>query len=116
MLSHLQEPIWHRRGSRCHGEEPRSHGLEVMAAIEAVLQLGQVTWDMLLADGMAGARNGVLDVAEQGVGPVEPRVLHAGTPTPGDVALVNAGGVSKARKQPRPSLMTRLPGAMACWA
>lgn len=47
---------------------------------------------MLPADRMVSARDGVLDVAQQGVDPVELGVLHAGTPTSGDVAVVDIGG------------------------
>lgn len=46
---------------------------------------------MLPANGMVSARDGVLDVTQQGVDPVELRVLHTGTPTSGDVTVVGVG-------------------------
>jgi hypothetical protein len=42
---------------------------------------------MLLPDGVVSASDRVLDVAEQGVDPVELRIRHAGTTASGDVAL-----------------------------
>lgn len=61
----------------------RNHGLEVIASIEAILELGQAAWGMLPANGMVSGHDGVLDVTQQRVDPVELGVLHAGTPTAG---------------------------------
>lgn len=47
---------------------------------------------MLPTNGMVRAGDRILDIAEKRVDPVELRVLHAGTPTAADVALVNVGG------------------------
>lgn len=47
---------------------------------------------MLPADGMVSAGDRVLDVTQQGVDPVELGVLHTGTPTPGDVAVMDVAG------------------------
>lgn len=47
---------------------------------------------MLPADGMVSASDGVLDVAEQSIDPVELRVCHAGTSSASDVVLMNVGG------------------------
>jgi len=46
---------------------------------------------MLLPDSVVSSSDRVLDVAEQGVDPVELRIRHAGTTASGDVALVDAG-------------------------
>lgn len=40
---------------------------------------------------MVSARDGVLDVTQQVVDPVEIGILHTGTSTAGDVAVVNVG-------------------------
>lgn len=47
---------------------------------------------MLTPDSVVGSSDRVLDVAEQGVDPVELRIRHTGTAATGDVALVDAGG------------------------
>jgi len=55
---------------------------------------------MLATVGMVGAGDRVLDVAEQGINPVELRVLHTGTSTPGDVAVMDVGGGIESSETP----------------
>ena len=51
--------------------ETGDHGRQIVAAIEAVLELGEVTRHVFVADGVEGAGQTGLEVAEQGVGPLE---------------------------------------------
>ena len=51
--------------------ETGDHGGQIVAAVEAVLELGQIARDVLVADGVEGAGQTGLEVAEQGVGPLE---------------------------------------------
>ena len=46
---------------------------------------------MLPADSMVRTGDRVLDVTQQSVDPVERGILHTGTPTPGDVTLMDIG-------------------------
>jgi len=71
---------------------------------------------MLPADGMIGTGDRVLDVTEQRVDPVELRVRHAGTPTAGDMALMNVGSRiegSKASEAVADHLTTRCNGLLS---
>src|SRR4051795_7657098 len=51
--------------------EAGDHGGQIVAAVEAVLELGEVARDVFVADGVEGAGQTGLEVAEQGVGPLE---------------------------------------------
>lgn len=68
---------------------------------------------MLPTDGMVIAGDRVLDVTEQSVVPIELRVRHAGTPSAGDVMLMNVGGRIEGSETPEPSLMIWLPRTRA---
>ena len=62
--------------------ETGDHGGQIVAAVEAVLELGEIARHVLVADGVEGAGQTGLKVAEQGVGPLEgggPDRLLAGT-------------------------------------
>src|SRR3954449_7985760 len=49
--------------------ETGDHGGQIVAAVEAVLELGEITRDVFVADGVEGAGQAGLEVAQQGVGP-----------------------------------------------
>ena len=51
--------------------QARDHGSGVVAAVEAVFDLGEVAGHVLCADRVVGSRDGGLDVAECGVDPFE---------------------------------------------
>src|SRR3954468_5481696 len=51
--------------------EAGDHGGQIVAAVEAVLELGEIARDVLVADGVEGAGQTGLEVAQQGVGPLE---------------------------------------------
>src|SRR3954451_1195498 len=51
--------------------ETGDHGRQIVAAVEAVLELGEIARDVLVADGVEGAGQTGLEIAEQGVGPLE---------------------------------------------
>src|SRR3984893_12683153 len=72
ILSQFEEAVWHRRGSDCDIAEAWHHGGEIVSAVEAVLEFGEVAGYMLVADGAVSASDGALDVAEGGVDPLEP--------------------------------------------
>jgi hypothetical protein len=74
ILSQFEEAVWHRRGSDCDVAEAWHHGGEIISAVEAVLEFGEVAGYMLVADGAVSAGDGALDVAEGGVDPLEGRV------------------------------------------
>ena len=92
ILSQLEEVVWHRRGSDCDKAEAWHHGGEIVSAIEAVLEFGEVAGYMLVADGAVSARDGALDVAEGGVDPLEGRVQGGLTTRSRDDRLVDAAG------------------------
>src|SRR5688500_199725 len=76
--------------------EAGDHGGQIVAAVGGVLELGEVARDVLLADGMEGAGQTGLKIAEQGVGPLEggrPDRLLAG---PGDDRPMAAPGIPDA--------------------
>ena len=64
ILSQFEEAVWHRRGSDCDIAEAWHHGGEIVSAVEAVLELGEIAGYMLVADGAVSASDGALDVAE----------------------------------------------------
>ena len=70
-LSQFQEAVWHWRGSDGGPAEAGDHGGEIVSAVEAVFELGEVARHMLLADGAVGAGDGGLDVAQGGIDPLE---------------------------------------------
>src|SRR6202030_529318 len=51
ILSQFEEAVWHRRGSDCDIAEAWHHGGEIVSAVEAVLEFGEVAGYMLVADG-----------------------------------------------------------------
>src|ERR1700682_1478125 len=92
ILSQFEEAVWHRRGSDCDIAEAWHHGGEIVSAVEAVLEFGEVAGYMLVADGAVGASDGALDVAEGGVDPLERRVQRGPAAGPGGNRLVGAAG------------------------
>src|SRR5437879_9889837 len=104
MLRQFEEVVWHRRGSDCDIAEARHHGGEIVSAVEAVLEFGEVAGYMLVVDGAVSASDGALDVAEGGVDPLEGRVQGGLATGPSDDRLVGAAGVadpSEARSEER---------------
>ena len=92
ILSQFEEAVWHRRGSNCDIAEAWHHGGEIVSAIKAVLEFGEVAGYMLVADGAVSARDGALDVAEGGVDPLEGRVQGGLATGSSDDRLVDAAG------------------------
>src|SRR5689334_7781217 len=74
ILSQFEEAVWHRRGSDCDIAEAWHHGGEIVSAVEAVFEFGEVAGCMLVADGAVSASDGALDIAEGGVDPLKGRV------------------------------------------
>src|SRR3954464_1184226 len=78
--------------------ETGDHGRQIVAAVEAVLELGEIARDVLVADGVEGAGQTGLEVAEQGVGPLEgggPDRLLAGTRDDRLMAAVSIGDATE---------------------
>src|SRR5712672_2498565 len=71
-----------------------SHGGEIVSAVGAVLEFGEVARYMLVADGAVSASDGALDVAEGGVDPLESRVQGGLATGSSDDRLVDAAGVA----------------------
>src|SRR3974390_2650371 len=94
ILSQFEEAVWHRLGSDCDIAEAWDHGGEIVSAIKAVLEFGEVAGYMLVADGAGRGRDGALGVAEGGVDPLEGRVQGGLATGPGDDRLVDAAGVA----------------------
>src|SRR3954454_5553251 len=92
-LSQLQQAVWHRRGAQGGPPEARQHGREVVAPVEAVLELGEVARHVLLPDGAVGAGDRRLDVAEGGVDPAEGRRARRGAARTGPDDRVAAAGL-----------------------
>src|SRR6266478_5306727 len=93
IFSQFEEAVWHRRGSDCDIAEAWHHGGEIVSAVEAVLEFGEVAGYMLVADGAVSAGDGALDVAEGGVDPLERRVPDGLAAGPGDDWPMDAAGV-----------------------
>src|SRR5580693_4768257 len=81
-------------GSDCDIAEAWHHGGEIVSAVEAVLEFGEVAGYMLVADGAVSASDGALDVAEGGVDPLESRVQGGLATGSSDDRLVDAAGVA----------------------
>src|ERR1700747_2360657 len=94
ILSQFEEALWHRRGSDCDIAEAWDHGGEIVSAVEAVLEFGEVAGCMLVADGAVSASDGALDVAEGGVDPFVGRVQGSLRTGSSDHRLVDAAGVA----------------------
>src|ERR1700726_4392777 len=94
ILSQFEEAVWHRWGSDCDIAEAWHHGGEIVSAIEAVLEFGEVAGYMLVVDGAVSASDGALDVAEGGVDPLEGRVQGGLATGSSDDRLVGAAGVA----------------------
>src|SRR5712672_4043928 len=94
ILSEFEEAVWHRRGSDCDIAEAWHHGGEIVSAVKAVLEFGEVAGYMLVADGAVSASDGALDVAEGGVDPLEGRVQGGLATGSSDDRLVDAAGVA----------------------
>ena len=92
IFSQFEEAVWHRRGSDCDIAEAWHHGGEIVSAVEAVLEFGEVAGYMLVADGAVSASD-ALDVAEGGVDPLESRVQGGLATGSSDDRLVDAAGV-----------------------
>src|SRR6201984_3886403 len=92
ILSQFEQALWHRRGSDCDIAEARHHGGEIVSAVEAVLELGEVAGCMLVVDGAVSASDGALDVAEGSVDPLEGRVQGGLATGSSVVRLGEAGG------------------------
>src|SRR6516164_7678625 len=98
VLSQFEEAVWHRRGPDCDKAEAWHHGGEIVPAVEAVLEFGEVAGYMLVADGAISASDGTLDVAEGGVDPLEGRVQGGLATGSSDDWLVDAASVADPRK------------------
>src|SRR5438067_6766625 len=94
ILSQFEEAVWHRRGSDCDIAEAWHHGGEIVSAVEAVLEFGEVAGYMLVADGAVSAGDGALDIAEGGVDPLEGRVQGGLATGSSDDRLVDTAGVA----------------------
>src|ERR1700745_2319698 len=94
ILSQFEEAVWHGRGSDGDIAEAWHHGGEIVPAVEAVLEFGEVAGYMLVADGAVSASDGALDIAEGGVDPLESRVQGGLATGSSDDRLVDAAGVA----------------------
>src|SRR6202165_6322451 len=94
ILSQVEEAVWHRRGSACDIAQAWHHGGEIVSAVEAVLEFGEVAGYMLVADGAVSASDGALDVAEGGVDPLESGVQGGAATGSSDDRVGDAGGVA----------------------
>ena len=89
------------RHGRCpHGRpaQARQHGGQVESAIEAVAELPQVARQMLATELMVGTVQAVLDVAEDGVEPLELWDRHTAVAATGDDDLMLKTGAGDTRK------------------
>src|SRR5215831_14422258 len=98
VLSQFEEAVWHRRGPDCDKAEAWHHGGEIVPAVEAVLEFGEVAGYMLVADGAISASDGALDIAEGGVDPLEGRVQRGLATGSSDDWVVDAASVADPRK------------------
>ena len=99
MLSQLQEPVRHGLRADCGPAEAWEHGRQIVTTAEAVFELGEQAWRMLLADLAGGAGDRALDVAEHRAHPLEGAIEHV-PPASSDDALVRATAAAMPRKHP----------------
>ena len=93
-LSHRSEPFRQRRCATGHVGQSINHSIELEASIESVGERAEVMTKVFAVNGVIGAVNRVLDVAEHGVGPGKLRLLDTGRATAGGNAPVRAGATS----------------------
>src|SRR5215813_13904952 len=98
ILSQFEKVLWHRRGPDCDKAEAWHHSGEIVPAVEAVLEFGEVAWYMLVADSAISASDGALDIAEGGVDPLEGRVQRGLATGSSDDWVVEAASVADPRK------------------
>src|SRR5512132_4097653 len=91
-LSQFEETVRHGRGAHSSPAEPGEHGGQIVAAVEAVLEFGQIARDVLVADRPIGADDRRLDVAGSGVDPLEGRREDGFAARAGADRLVGAAG------------------------
>src|SRR5512132_4379567 len=103
-LSQFEETVRHGRGAHGSPAEPGEHGGQIVAAVEAVLELGQIARDVLVADRPIGADDRRLDVAESGVDPLEGE--DALRPEPVRIGWWVQPAAVTPRQHDRPSLTT----------
>src|SRR5712691_1646798 len=92
-LNQFEEAIGHGGGSHAGPAQAREHGNEIISSVEAVFELGEVTWNMLTVDRPVGADNRGLDVAQRGVDPLEGRFARCRWTASGLDGLVGASGI-----------------------
>ena len=83
-LSQPEQSVRHGWCPQGNIAEPLYHRAEIEAAIEAIFELGQIARGVLEVKSMESAGQRVLDVTQQGVDPLEGRMLSAGTATARD--------------------------------
>src|SRR5262245_21233308 len=94
ILSQFEKAVWHRRGPDCNKAEAWHHSGEILPAVEAVLEFGEVAGYILVADGAISASDGALDVAKGGVDPLEGWVQGGLATGSSDDRRVVAAGVA----------------------
>src|ERR1700739_1647784 len=101
ILSQFEEAVWHRWGSDCDVAEAWHHGGEIVSAVEAVLEFGEIAGYMPVADIAVRTSDGALDVAEGGVDPLESRVQGGLATGSSDDRLGDTAGGSAPREPGR---------------
>src|SRR5229473_7085655 len=94
ILSQFEEAIGHGWSSDGDIAEPRHHGGEIVAPVEAVFEFGEVAGHMLVTDGTVSAGDGAFDVAEGGIDPPERGGQGGLAARSGDDRLMDAAGVA----------------------
>ncbi len=82
--------------------ESRDHAGEVVSAIEAVIEFGEVSWHVLGADRTVGAVDRGFDIAECGVDPFEGGVADRSRTTARQDRLMLASSIGHAMKTGQP--------------
>jgi FixJ family two-component response regulator len=81
-LSQFEQTVGHRRRPHPRPCKARDHGGEIVSAVEAILELGEIAWHMLAVDGSIGASDRRLDVTKRRVDPLEGRRARRDRPAP----------------------------------
>ena len=97
-FSQLKQAIRHWRGSYRGPREARDHGGEIVSAVEAVFEFGEISRHVLAIDGAVGSGDGGLDVAKCGVDPFEGRSLGSPVSRTCVDDLMRTSGVGHAGK------------------
>ena len=102
MFSRPQKALWARWRSHHGDQQALQDGRQIKAAVETVLDLGQITMSILgKVEGMVGAGIGCLQIAKEGIYGAELFQLDASRTAAGNDALLRGSRCGDGAKAPQ---------------